>query len=99
MNAQWNDSVQVAAKDGVVSCELEGDSVLLDIDSSRYYRLNLVGSHIWSELSSPKTVAELRTAILGSFDVDEERCSNDLEALLSSLNASGLIEISDAETT
>jgi sensor domain CHASE-containing protein len=88
----------ISANQDVVACELEGDSVLLDIASSRYFRLNAVGTHVWNALTEPKTVADLQHMILEAFDVDAGRCAQDLDALLGKLSKSGLVEISNEPT-
>lgn len=82
----------------MVSCALDGDSALLDLEKSRYYKLNVVGTHIWQALTEPRTVADLRTIILDAFDVDAERSARDLDALLRSLGDRGLVSIENAQT-
>ncbi|CAN5380773.1 hypothetical protein BH10PSE12_BH10PSE12_34750 [soil metagenome] len=88
----------ISANKNVVACELEGDSVLLDIDSSRYFKLNSVGTHVWNALDVPRTVADLQSLILNSFEVDPERCAQDLDSLLGNLSKSGLVEIRNEPT-
>jgi hypothetical protein len=86
----------VSASQGVVSCELDGESALLDLDTSRYFRLNPVGTLVWRALAEPKTVSALQGVVLEAFDVEPERCARDLEALLAKLSGAGLVEISNA---
>ncbi|KKC27885.1 hypothetical protein WP12_00790 [Sphingomonas sp. SRS2] len=87
-------SIVVPGRD-VVSCDLDGDAVLLDLDRSRYFKLNRVGAHIWTELGNRATVGDLRRSVMESFDVDPDRCVRDIDNLLSALSASGLIKIDD----
>jgi hypothetical protein len=91
----WSPRSTVSASPNVVSCELDGDSVLLNLDTSRYFRLNSVGSLLWSKLEAPCTVSELQDAVVEGFDVEPDRCARDIEALLSSLVESGLVTIAD----
>lgn len=97
MTQAWNTSSTVSPRPNVVACELEGENVLLNLDTSRYYRLNAVGSQVWNELAAPRRVAELHQAILDRFDVDQERVARDVDALLSDLSNSGLIDIADGQ--
>ncbi len=75
----------------VMSRVLDGDAVLLDLGSGKYFGLNLVGTHIWQALEAGATVAELHAAVLADFDVDAATARAELEALLGDLLARGLI--------
>lgn len=87
-------SIVIPGRD-VVSCDLDGDAVLLDLVSSRYFKLNRVGAHVWAKLGSGATVGELRRAVMENFDVDPDRCVRDLDDLLAALNKAGLARIDD----
>jgi hypothetical protein len=79
-----------------VSCDLTGEVAILNLDSGVYYGLDGVGARVWALISEPKRVSEVRDALLEEFDVDEERCARDLQALLVRLAEAGLIEVEDA---
>jgi hypothetical protein len=76
-----------------VSCPLGDESAILNMKNSVYYGVNPVGASVWNLLKEPKTVAEIRDAILGEYDVDEVRCERDLLALLEEMRSEGLIEV------
>ena len=48
-------STVVAAKEQT-SCDLDGESVVLDMSSGKYYGLNSVGSEVWNLIQQPRTV-------------------------------------------
>jgi hypothetical protein len=85
-------SIVVAAKEQV-SSDLAGEAVILDFKSGVYYGLNEVGASIWNLIQEPRTVNEIRDAILAEYEVEPEQCDRDLFALLQQLEASGLIEV------
>jgi hypothetical protein len=85
----------VVAVKGQVSCELAGEAVILDITPGIYYGLNAVGARIWKLIQEPRTVNEIRAAVLEEYDVEPDRCERDLLALLQELAARGLIEVKD----
>jgi len=91
-------SVVVAAKDQV-SCDLSGEAAILNLNDGMYYGLNEVGARIWSLLSEPTTVSEIRDQLEREFDVDSEQCEKDLVTLLSQLQGAGLIEVRDEGST
>ena len=77
-----------------VSAELDGEAVVLNLKDGVYFGLNPVGSRVWSLLKeAPKSVAELRLAILAEYDVGYEECDRDLRSLLDALREHGLIDI------
>jgi len=61
-----------------------------------YYGLNRVGLAVWEFIKVPRRMAEIETAILTQFEVDEVRCRNDLEQLLRALNEHRLIRFTEA---
>jgi len=79
-----------------VSCPLGDESAILNMKNSAYYGMNPVGTAVWNMLKQPKTVAEIRDAIVNEYEVDEERCERDLFALLEQLRSEGLIEVRSA---
>ena len=85
----------VATKDQS-SCPLGDDTVILDLKAGLYFSLDNVGATIWQLIQQPKSVRELRDAILETFEVEREVCERDLIALLCDLASRNLVEIRDA---
>ncbi len=86
----------VRASTRQVSCHLTGEAAILNLESGVYYGLDEVGARVWTLISEPKRVAEVRDALLQEYEVEPERCERDLLALLASLADAGLIEIENA---
>ena len=78
-----------------VSCNLQGEEVILNLQNGVYYGLDAVGAVIWKLIEQPRTVASIRDAMLEKFDVDTDRCEKDLFVLLDRLSQEQLIEISE----
>ena len=87
-------SVVVAARDQV-SCDLNGETAILSLANGTYYGLDPVGAQVWILLQEPRRVEEIRDAVLQEYEVEAERCQNDVLALLERLRAEGLIEVRD----
>ena len=85
----------VATKDQV-SSDLAGEVAILHLKAGTYYGLDAVGARIWSLLQKPTTVGEIRDAIVHEYEVEPDRCENDVIALLQKLAREELIEVSDA---
>jgi hypothetical protein len=74
-----------------MSTELDGETVILDLASGTYSGLDAVGTFIWNQLEQPATIAALRGAILGKYDVSDAQCLADLLDFLRVLADNGLI--------
>ena len=86
----------VVAAPEQVSCPLGEESAILNLKNSVYYGMNPVGARVWDLLKQPKSVTELRNALLEEYEVDEVRCGDDLLALLETMRSEGLIEVRSA---
>jgi hypothetical protein len=73
--------------------ELQGDSVLLDMQTGVYFGLDRVGTRIWGLLGEHNIVSEVVAAMTEEFDVAPERCSEDVLALVAKLQEQGLLSI------
>lgn len=78
--------------EGISSATVQGDAVLLDTRRGKYYSLNPTGAAVWDLLAEPRSLAELRAALLERFEVDGETLSDDLGQLLDELRQHGLID-------
>jgi len=74
-----------------VSCELAGETVILDTSSDRYFALTAVGTEIWNRLQVPCTLAALCEALQRDYDVTPEQCRADVSTLLEQLIEHGLV--------
>lgn len=96
-NSLSSNSIVVAAKDQI-SRDLEGEAVILNINSGAYFGLENVGARIWSLIQEPRAVSDVRDIILDEYEVEFERCEQDLLTLLHGLAAKGLIDVKDEKT-
>ena len=87
------DRMTVVAVSEHVSCDLEGECVILHLRTGVYYGLNAIGTRVWSLVQSPTTAAALRDALLAEYDVEPDACERDLMALLRELSERELVAI------
>jgi hypothetical protein len=86
-----NSTVKVT-KDHVAS-DLGGEVAILNLKNGVYYGLDSVGARVWELIQEPKTVNEIQDSILAEYDVESERCKQDLLSLFTRMAAEGLIEV------
>lgn len=77
------------------SCDFNGETIMLNTRSGKYYGLNEVAAMVWDLAQQPKTLREIREAVQAHFDVTAERCDSDLKVWLRDMVDEGLIEIQD----
>jgi Coenzyme PQQ synthesis protein D (PqqD) len=75
-----------------VSCDLDGEAAILNLDRSVYFGLKGVAAHVWAALETPQPVADLNRMVCKEFDVDADRCAVDLMKFLAALQEAGLVE-------
>lgn len=80
----------------VVSCQMDGSEALLNTETEHYYLLNPIGALVWSKLESHNTVEDLVALVLDAYVVSYDTCKKDIEGLLASMSAKGLILASEA---
>ncbi len=84
---------KVCAVKDHVTCDLSGEAVILQLNDSVYYGLDPVGTSIWQLIQTPRTVTEVRDAIVEEYDVSPERCETDVRALLGEMAQSRLVTV------
>jgi hypothetical protein len=79
--------------EAVLFRELDGEAVLLEMRTGRYYGLNQVGTRMWQLLLQHGEVGPMRRALLDEYDVTGDRVGADLLGFVEVLASRGLIEI------
>ena len=87
-------SDRVTVPDGVLISNLQDESVILNLDSERYYGLDNVGTRFLSVLTTSDTIESAYEQLRDEYDVDGEVLRNDLRVLVENLIDQGLIEVS-----
>ena len=72
--------------------ELDGESVILNVATERYFGLDRVGTRMWVALTSLESIEAAYESLLAAFDVDGERLRQDLQALVTELVDHGLLD-------
>ncbi len=85
--------------ENVVSREVSGEFVLLDLESGIYFGLNPVGSRIWQLLDEkPQALSAICDIVEAEFDASRDVIEADAVSLTGELVEQGLIE-TQASTT
>jgi hypothetical protein len=83
----------VRPKPDLLSSELEGEAVILDLSSGVYFGLNSVGARIWELIQGGRDLLSVRDALVAEFDVAPARCEADLVGVVGRMAADGLVHV------
>lgn len=75
----------------LVAAEMDGEWVMMSVEQGRYYGVGGVGFHVWERLQLPVSFEELVQGVCAEFDVEPQRCREDLAAFLRAMLANGLV--------
>lgn len=77
----------------VISQEVAGETVLLDLESECYFGLDGVGTRIWQLIGDSGELLTIYNTLLEEYDVDEAQLLADLETLITEACGQGLITL------
>ena len=86
---------KVSFSDAIFAQEVDGEMVLLDMNSENYFGLDEIGCDIWQALQEHKSLQAVYDVMLESYDVEPERLEKDLQVFVEQLKEAGLIEIKE----
>ena len=85
------DTTLLSRRIGLMTADMNGSAVMMDIMTGKYYNLGEGGGRIWELLEEPMTVAALVQKLTAEYDVSAERCRADILPFLRKLLERGLL--------
>lgn len=79
--------------DCVVARAVDGSTVLLNIDTGSSFLLDEIGTRAWAVLTSSPSLQLAFETLLKEYRVEPTQLRHDLEVLVDSLDAQGLVEV------
>jgi hypothetical protein len=76
---------------------LDGESVLLNLESERYFGLDATGTRMWELVTSQPCIALALEKLLEEYEVEPEVLQSHLAQLLSGLVENGLLQVLPAD--
>ena len=83
--------VQVEIRKDLVCQELDGEMVILNMQSGLYYGIDAVGSRIWQMLEEKVPPATMVDLLLEEYEIEADLCSQQVATFLSELEKNNLI--------
>lgn len=81
----------IRIQDDVLSQEVSGETVLLDLNSESYFSLNELGTRLWQLLKIDGNLENIYNTLFDEYEVEAEELRQDLETIISQLLEAGLI--------
>ena len=91
MQISFSDRVRVP--DDVLISSLQEESVILNLDSERYYGLDDVGTRMLSVLSTSESIEAAYESLRDEYDVDGQVLRQDLLTLVENLLQKGIVTV------
>lgn len=76
---------------------VDGEAVVIDLDSGTYYTLNDTGTAFWQMLDGQKRIEEHAAGMAETYDVDVERIIADFIELADDMASAELVDVVDPE--
>jgi len=86
---------KVTFAETVFAQEVDGEMVLLDMESENYFGLDEVGTSIWQAMQENADLNEVLKSLLAQYDVGEEMLEHDLVVFVEKLQESGLVKVEE----
>ena len=72
--------------------QIAGESLLLNLESERYFGLDAVGTRIWHLVTTSGSIQSAYESLLGEYEVEAEQLRRDVQNLVGNLVENGLLE-------
>jgi hypothetical protein len=79
--------------DEVIFRELDGEAVVLNLDTGVYFGLDAVGTRIWRLIEERKPLRLVLETLIDEYEASPDRLQSDLLAFVERLNGKGLLSV------
>lgn len=88
-----NSQTVIKRTNKALATDIDDEVVMFDADAGKYYGLNSVAAAVWKLLEEPLSVGEICDQLTSEYDVDKQKCMDEVLGFLPELKDKGLIEI------
>ncbi|WP_211746779.1 lasso peptide biosynthesis PqqD family chaperone [Paenibacillus sp. Marseille-Q4541] len=83
-------------EEGYVVSDMNGDKVMMSIQSGKYYNLGKTGGRIWELLTEGNTISNIVHALTTEFTISADQCEKHVHSFMQQLYAEGLIKLQES---
>ncbi|ALP35728.1 metallophosphoesterase [Paenibacillus sp. IHB B 3084] len=92
-NHSTKDHDRVIHGEEVYVSDMDGEKVMMSINTGKYYNLGFTGGRIWELAESCPSLGEIVAALTDEYEVDEERCRQQVHSFVAELEREGLLKL------
>lgn len=93
MGQQLSLTSSVRIREGVLSRDLQGELVILDLNTGVYFGLDEVGTRIWHLLEEHRSLQKVLDSMIEEYEVGHAQCAEDLFSFVTKMLDKGLAEV------
>ena len=83
----------ISQGDDQVFTIVEGEAVLMSIGNGKYYKLDDIGTRIWTLIETPTALGALCDRLVAEFNVERDACQADVVPMLERMLKQNLIRV------
>jgi hypothetical protein len=88
-------TTKIQKNDNWLTSDMDGETVMMDIDSGKYYALTEVGTSIWEKIDNPITLAEICDGLKEEYEVSAEQCKEETFTFVEMIHKFKIISVLD----
>jgi len=93
------EATTVVRADELAVTDLDGETVILNVNDGQYFGLNAVGTHVFTLAEEPVRVADIVAQLVTRYpNVTRSQVQDDVLAFLEQMQAHGLIHVDEDQT-
>jgi hypothetical protein len=89
-------NLRATVPDAVITRELDGETILLNLDTGIYFGLDKVGTDVWGAIRATATLQDALDRLQSEYDVGPAVLRSDFMRLVDELLAKGLLQRADS---
>ena len=82
---------QLYKNEDIYSSEVDGETIMMNIDNNAYYTTQEIGNRIWELLDSLDTPKAICDQLMQEYEVSQEQCQNEVLQFLEQLLEHGIV--------
>ena len=86
-----NDQTILKRRSGLMTANMNGSAVMMDIATGKYYNLGETGGRIWELLETPTSLSGLVQSLTAEYAISPEQCKEEVLVFLKQLSDRNLI--------
>lgn len=83
----------ISRSEDYLSNEIDGEIVMMNIETGAYVSLNPTGKSIWDLLNEPTSIDVIINSLIKEYNISKEACENDIKPFIQKLIDQKIINI------